>query len=161
MVNWNTWTWTLWLSSWMKSMVQGYSLFRFSKVYNCCIKFDRLIKQQDGNVSWQWERARKGLNTTNYLPLCHRSSQLFDLYVLSSTDIPILLLNQPNIILALQPYGCTTKITLVLSTLPDNLGDSKFWTAVSRLEYEISWILPFRLSINKISTNFACLSYNF
>ena len=30
------------------------------------------------------------------LPLCHWSSQLFDLRVPSSTDIPVLLLNQPN-----------------------------------------------------------------
>ena len=31
------------------------------------------------------------------LPLCHWSSQLFNLHVLSSTDFPVLLLNQPNI----------------------------------------------------------------
>ena len=30
------------------------------------------------------------------LPLCHLSSQSFDLHALSSTDVPILLLNQPN-----------------------------------------------------------------
>ena len=29
-----------------------------------------------------------------YLPLCHWSSQLFDLRVSSSTDVPVLLLNQ-------------------------------------------------------------------
>ena len=31
------------------------------------------------------------------LPLCHWSSQLFDLRAPSSTDVPLLLLNQPNI----------------------------------------------------------------
>ena len=31
------------------------------------------------------------------LPLCHWSSQLFNLRALSSTDVPILLLNQPNV----------------------------------------------------------------
>ena len=30
-----------------------------------------------------------------YLPLCHWSSQLFDLRAPSSTDVPVLLLNQP------------------------------------------------------------------
>ena len=30
------------------------------------------------------------------LPLCHWSSQLFDLRAPSSTDVPVLLLNQPN-----------------------------------------------------------------
>ena len=30
------------------------------------------------------------------LPLCHWSSQLFDLRALSSTDVPVLLLNQPD-----------------------------------------------------------------
>ena len=31
------------------------------------------------------------------LPLCHWSSQLFDLRAPSSTDVSVLLLNQPNI----------------------------------------------------------------
>ena len=31
-------------------------------------------------------------------PLCHWSSQLFDLRAPSSTDLPVLLLNQPNIL---------------------------------------------------------------
>ena len=31
------------------------------------------------------------------LPLCHWSGQSFDLHVLLSTDIPVLLLNQPSI----------------------------------------------------------------
>ena len=30
------------------------------------------------------------------LPLCHWSSQLFDLRVLPSTDVPVLLINQPT-----------------------------------------------------------------
>ena len=38
------------------------------------------------------------------LPLCHWSSQLFDLHAPSSTDVPLLLLNQPNLLL----YDCTT-----------------------------------------------------
>ena len=32
------------------------------------------------------------------LPLCHWSSQLFDLRASSSTDVPVLLLNQPNVL---------------------------------------------------------------
>ena len=30
------------------------------------------------------------------LPLCHWSSQLFDLHLTSSADVPVLLLNQPS-----------------------------------------------------------------
>ena len=36
------------------------------------------------------------------LPLCHWSSQLFDLRAPSSTDVPVLLLNQPIIILQME-----------------------------------------------------------
>jgi len=43
---------------------------------------------------------RKGLNTTSgaqyALPLCHWSRRLFDLRTRSSTDVPVLLLNQPH-----------------------------------------------------------------
>ena len=47
----------------------------------------------DGKVrekNWTW------LQVPN-LPLCHWSSQLFNLHALSSTDVPALLLNQPNV----------------------------------------------------------------
>ena len=39
------------------------------------------------------------------LPLCHWSSQLFDLHVPSSTDVPVLLLNQLNVV----PWAWCTK----------------------------------------------------
>ena len=40
------------------------------------------------------ERTKHDLPVLN-LPLCHWSSQLFDLRAPSSTDVPVLLLNQP------------------------------------------------------------------
>ena len=41
------------------------------------------------------ERTKPRLPVLN-LPLCHWSSQLFDLRAPSSTDVPVLLLNQPS-----------------------------------------------------------------
>ena len=41
------------------------------------------------------ERTKHDFHVLN-LPLCHWSSQLFDLRAPSSTDAPVLLLNQPN-----------------------------------------------------------------
>ena len=40
-------------------------------------------------------KDQTGLPVPN-LPLCHWSSQLFNLHSPSSTDVPVLLLNQPN-----------------------------------------------------------------
>ena len=58
-----------------------------------------LISQQDGNVSWQRESAQKRLNTTSgaqfaALPLI---KPVVWFAILLSTDVPVLLLNQPNI----------------------------------------------------------------
>ena len=43
------------------------------------------------------ERTKRDFRCPIILPLCHWSGQLFDLHVPFSTDIPILLLNQPSI----------------------------------------------------------------
>ena len=59
---------------------------------------NRWFSNRTGNVIRRRERARKGLNATFVanLPLRHWSSQLFDLRAPSSTDVPVLLLNQPQ-----------------------------------------------------------------
>ena len=43
------------------------------------------------------------------LPLCHWSSQLFDLRAPSSTDVPVLLLYQPNVVEAPQKQVLSVK----------------------------------------------------
>ena len=42
------------------------------------------------------ERTKHEFRTVPDMPLCHWSSQLFDLRTPSSTDVPVLLLNEPN-----------------------------------------------------------------
>ena len=71
----------------------------FFPLPSCCVSvLNWLIKQQNGNVIWRRVSARKGRNSTSgtQLPLCHWSIQLFDLRAQSSTDVPVLLLTQPN-----------------------------------------------------------------
>ena len=58
----------------------------------------RLIWRQNGNVSDDGKARGKDLTwlPAPNLPLCHWSSQLFDLRAHSSTDVPVLLLSYPN-----------------------------------------------------------------
>ena len=66
------------------------------------------------------------------------------------------------------PFINVLSLTAVLSTLPDNPGDSKFWTVSPGLQIRV-WYLPdnrqncyfldSRLSDHKISNTLRCLSY--
>ena len=68
--------------------------FSFSELFSRCLE---KVNQADlatepGNVSWRRETARRAqtrLPVPN-LPLCHWSSQLFDLRAPSSIDVPVL-----------------------------------------------------------------------
>ena len=64
-----------------------------------------VVDKQEADLATEWERhlttAKRAKRTKTCspmpsLPLSHWSSQLFDLRAPSSTDVPVLLLNQPN-----------------------------------------------------------------
>ena len=84
------------------------------------VRARRLIQQQKGNVNWQRETFRKGLNVTSgaqliaALPLV---KPVVSLCSPSSIDAPVLLLNQPIIICILLHSTCTfyTVVCLVVT----------------------------------------------
>ena len=103
---------------------------------NKLIKADTLLQLMQHSKSWLSNRTgtsaddwKARLKDWTWLPvrnllLCHWSSQLFDLRAQSSTDVPILLLNQPIV-----SYQCksvkslkTKQITKHMLYIP-NRGD--------------------------------------
>ena len=86
---------------------------------NRCWLAIRLISQQNRDTRWR-------LPVPNS-PLCHWSSHLFDFRTSSSTDVPVLLLNQPNIIFWC--VYCSVPLYYVIwklhpSTTPENYHNS-------------------------------------
>ena len=66
-----------------------------------CVLFTDLATEREGHLTTGKRAERTKLDfrcpmcRSAALPLCHWSSQLFDLRAQSSTDVPVLLLNQP------------------------------------------------------------------
>ena len=83
------------------------------------------------------------------LPLCHWSSQLFDLRAPSSTDVPVLLLNQPND----SAKRALWKLAIVKELLP--WSDDRIRAAVIQVEgsktllkRSIKHLIPIEVKLN-------------
>ena len=95
------------------------------------------------------------------LPLCHWSSQLFDLRAPSSTDVPVLLLNQPItyiIILVIKQIGLPLRgrpILLITRMITDRIGLHSVLLPLLRAQTK-KLFSPFRILIFLFLSFSAC-----
>ena len=81
----------------------GLKYFRILQLWKCYVKIEGTLSRQSSNGTGTLvdDGKARGKDLTRLpvlnLPLCHWSRQLFDLRAPSSTDVPVLLLNQPFI----------------------------------------------------------------